>query len=126
MATPQANGHVKDLSLAAEGIKRIEWAAREMPVIEIIKSRFAQEKPLEEVSCAQLTSDSSQFGLEGSPTWVQDIRLIEPSRLLLWSRYSQEVRGCMPADHWRGWQRPEGHSKLQHHDRRPIGYAGLA
>ena len=41
----------------------------------------AQEKPLEEVSCAQLTSDSSQFGLEGSPTWVQDIRLIEPSRL---------------------------------------------
>ena len=41
----------------------------------------AQEKPLEEVSCSVLTSDLSQFGIEGSPTWVDDIRLIEPTRL---------------------------------------------
>ncbi len=40
----------------------------------------AQDKPVEEVSCAQLTDDLSQFGLEGSPTWVEDIRLVEPTR----------------------------------------------
>ena len=41
----------------------------------------AQEMPVEEVNCAQLSSDPSQFGAEGSPTYVQDIRLVEPDRL---------------------------------------------
>ena len=41
----------------------------------------AKKKPVEEVSCAQLSSDISQFGISGSPTWVQDIRLVEPDRL---------------------------------------------
>ena len=41
----------------------------------------AQENPVEEISCAQLSSDVSQFGIDGSPTWVQDIRLVEPDRL---------------------------------------------
>ncbi len=38
-------------------------------------------KPVEEVSCAQLSDDTSQFGAEGSPTWVNEIRLVEPNRL---------------------------------------------
>ena len=37
---------VKDLSLAGDGVKRIEWAAREMPVLEQIRERFSREKPL--------------------------------------------------------------------------------
>jgi electron transfer flavoprotein alpha subunit len=41
----------------------------------------AQSKPLEQMSCAQLSADASQFGAAGSPTWVQDIRLVEPGRL---------------------------------------------
>lgn len=41
----------------------------------------AQETPIEEVNCSQLSSDLSQFGISGSPTWVQDIRLVEPDRL---------------------------------------------
>ena len=41
----------------------------------------AQEKPLEEVNCSQFSADPSQFGASGSPTWVQDIRLVEPARL---------------------------------------------
>ena len=40
----------------------------------------AQEKPVAEVTCAQLTDDLSQLGLDGSPTWVEDIRLVEPTR----------------------------------------------
>ena len=41
----------------------------------------AQEKPLDELSCSDLTADLTQFGVEGSPTWVDDIRLVEPARL---------------------------------------------
>ncbi|PKB64086.1 MAG: hypothetical protein BZY80_04120 [SAR202 cluster bacterium Io17-Chloro-G2] len=41
----------------------------------------AQGKPLEELGCAELSSDLSQFGEQGSPTWVQDIRMLEPDRL---------------------------------------------
>jgi electron transfer flavoprotein alpha subunit len=41
----------------------------------------AGQKPVEEVTCAQLSADPSLFGLTGSPTWVQDIRLIQPNRL---------------------------------------------
>ena len=41
----------------------------------------AQDKPIEEMGCSDLTGDRSQFGSEGSPTWVEDIRLVEPSRL---------------------------------------------
>ena len=41
----------------------------------------AEEKPFEELSCADLQADVSQLGADGSPTWVQDIRLVEPARL---------------------------------------------
>ena len=40
----------------------------------------AATKPIEEISCADLSSDMSLFGEGGSPTWVQDIRLVEPDR----------------------------------------------
>ena len=37
---------IKDPSLAEAGRKRIEWAAREMPVVKIIRERFSIEQPL--------------------------------------------------------------------------------
>ena len=37
---------VKDLSLAALGKKRIEWAGKDMPVLKLIGERFSKEKPL--------------------------------------------------------------------------------
>src|SRR6266404_4339566 len=37
---------VKDLSLAAQGKKRILWADSDMPVLARIRERFAREKPL--------------------------------------------------------------------------------
>ena len=40
----------------------------------------AETKPLQEVTCAHLSPDSSPFGAEGSPTWVEEIRLVEPNR----------------------------------------------
>ncbi len=38
-------------------------------------------KPVDEVNCALLSDDTSQFGAQGSPTWVNEIRLVEPNRL---------------------------------------------
>src|ERR671938_1760178 len=37
---------VKDLALADEGKRRIEWADRQMPVLAAIRERFASEQPL--------------------------------------------------------------------------------
>jgi len=37
--------------------------------------------PPEELSATDLTSDLSQFGADGSPTWVDEIRLVEPNRM---------------------------------------------
>ena len=37
---------VKNIELAAEGRKRIEWAELEMPVLRTIRERFEKEKPL--------------------------------------------------------------------------------
>ena len=41
----------------------------------------AETKPTQQVSCADLSDDLSQFGADGSPTWVNEIRLVEPDRL---------------------------------------------
>src|SRR6059058_5014389 len=37
---------VKDLALAEEGKRRIEWADRQMPVLAAIRERFARDQPL--------------------------------------------------------------------------------
>ena len=48
MTTPVAlpPHDVNDLGLADEGVRRIEWAEREMPVLRLIRERFARELPL--------------------------------------------------------------------------------
>src|SRR5499427_9252350 len=45
MATTQRHD-VKDLALASEGVRRIGWADRQMPVLAAIRERFATEQPL--------------------------------------------------------------------------------
>ena len=41
----------------------------------------AATKPVDEMNCAMLSDDATQFGSQGSPTWVNEIRLVEPNRL---------------------------------------------
>ena len=48
----QVKSDVKDLSLAAAGYQRIEWAAREMAVVRSIRERFAKEKPFSGIRIA--------------------------------------------------------------------------
>ena len=52
MATTQRYD-VKDLELAAEGVRRIAWADRQMPVLAAIRERFEREQPLagHRISC---------------------------------------------------------------------------
>lgn len=45
-STGTAEFDIKDLGLAPDGKRRIEWAEREMPVLRLIRDRFATEKPL--------------------------------------------------------------------------------
>ena len=66
MATKQAKGDVKDLSLAQEGVNRIEWAGREMPVVNLIRERFSKEKPLAGVrvaACLHVTTETANLAL---------------------------------------------------------------
>ena len=44
---PSKRHDVKDLKLAAQGKKRIDWADQHMPVVRSIRERFAKEKPLQ-------------------------------------------------------------------------------
>src|ERR671927_581483 len=63
-ATPSVEFDVKDISLSGQGRQRIEWAEREMPVLRLIRERFAEEKPLDGVklvACAHITTETANL-----------------------------------------------------------------
>lgn len=57
---------IANASLAPEGIRRIEWAAREMPVLELIRARFARDKPLAGTriaACLHVTTETANLAI---------------------------------------------------------------
>jgi adenosylhomocysteinase len=63
-ATRSLEFDVKDIGLAKQGKQRIEWAEREMPVLRLIRERFAEEKPLKGlklVACAHITTETANL-----------------------------------------------------------------
>ncbi len=55
---------IKDISLANNGKKRIEWARRQMPVLQIIRERYEKEKPLKGVkiaACLHVTVETANL-----------------------------------------------------------------
>jgi adenosylhomocysteinase len=63
-ATGSVEFDVKDIGLASNGKQRIEWAEREMPVLRLIRERFAEEKPLSGVklvACAHITTETANL-----------------------------------------------------------------
>ena len=55
---------VADLSLAAQGMRRIAWADRHMPVLASIRERFAKEKPLAGerlAACLHVTTETANL-----------------------------------------------------------------
>jgi adenosylhomocysteinase len=66
MATeqPSIQYDIKDINLAPQGKQRIEWADREMPVLRLIRERFAAERPLtgvKLVACAHITTETANL-----------------------------------------------------------------
>ncbi len=66
MGTTNSPGDVKDITLASEGVRRINWAEREMPVLRQIKERFIKEKPLKGLriaGCLHVTSETANLAI---------------------------------------------------------------
>jgi len=54
--------HIRDRELQGEGRKRIAWARRRMPVLELIEERFKKEKPLKSINiaaCLHVTTETA-------------------------------------------------------------------
>ncbi len=59
-----ANYDIKDIKLAEGGRRRIEWAAREMPVLQRINERFERERPLAGMrlsACLHVTTETANL-----------------------------------------------------------------
>ena len=64
--TTSTRGDVKDLSLAPRGKGRIEWAAKDMPVLRLIRERFAKDLPLKGVrmsGCLHITTETANLAI---------------------------------------------------------------
>ena len=66
MTVQKTKGDVKDLSLAQAGVDRIQWAGREMPVVNMITERFRKERPLEGLkmaACLHVTTETANLAI---------------------------------------------------------------
>ncbi len=64
MATTAPRHDVKDLALASQGVTKIEWAERQMPVLATIRERFEREQPLAGYrvsACLHVTSETANL-----------------------------------------------------------------
>ena len=56
--------HIRDKKLAPQGRRRIEWAESMMPVLRLIRKRFAKKKPLKKRRigcCLHVTSETANL-----------------------------------------------------------------
>src|SRR5437016_3453949 len=55
---------VKDINLAEKGQQRIDWARQSMGVLDLIRKRFAKEKPLDGLrlsACLHVTTETANL-----------------------------------------------------------------
>jgi adenosylhomocysteinase len=60
------NYDIKDIKLAGEGKKLIDWAGRDMRVLKLIKDRFSKQRPLKGVTlstCLHVTSETANLAI---------------------------------------------------------------
>jgi len=58
------NYDIKDINLAPEGKKRIEWADNDMPVLQLVREKFEKEKPLagkKMSACLHMTAETANL-----------------------------------------------------------------
>ena len=56
--------HIKDINLAEHGMFRMQWAAKEMPVLDLIEKRFKEERPFEGIrvgAAMHVTSETANL-----------------------------------------------------------------
>jgi adenosylhomocysteinase len=61
---PTRRYDVRDLALADDGVRRIEWADRQMPVLAAIRERFARDQPLRGrriSACLHVTAETANL-----------------------------------------------------------------
>ena len=66
MTASQIESDVANLSLAPDGVKRTEWAEREMPVLRLIREQFRRDRPLEGqrlAACLHVTSETANLAV---------------------------------------------------------------
>jgi adenosylhomocysteinase len=66
LSVASVRSDVADIGLADEGRRLIDWAAREMPVLKLVRERFGQEKPLHGLrlsGCLHITSETANLAL---------------------------------------------------------------
>ncbi|HVB99737.1 MAG TPA: adenosylhomocysteinase [Candidatus Dormibacteraeota bacterium] len=59
-------GDVKDIALADQGKRKIEWANQQMPVLQTIRKRFIKEQPLKGLrvsACLHVTSETANLAI---------------------------------------------------------------
>ncbi|HLG78417.1 MAG TPA: adenosylhomocysteinase [Ktedonobacteraceae bacterium] len=64
--TTSIRGDVRDVALAPRGKDRIEWAAKDMPVLRLIRERFAKDQPLQGVrisGCLHITTETANLAI---------------------------------------------------------------
>src|ERR1700680_2796834 len=64
--TTSIHGDVKDISLTVRGKDRIEWAAKEMPVLRLLRERFAKDLPLKGIrmsGCLHITTETANLAI---------------------------------------------------------------
>ncbi len=98
VATPTKPQYdIKDINLAAQGRQRIEWAAREMPVLRQIQERFAKEKPFAGIrltACCHVTTETASLAI-ALKAGGADALLIASNPLST----QDDVAACLVADH---------------------------
>ena len=66
MSTNTLQGEIRDPALASEGLRNIEWAGQEMPVLRLLRERFSRERPLEGLrisACLHVTAETANLAL---------------------------------------------------------------
>jgi adenosylhomocysteinase len=64
MSRGKVNHDIRDIELADKGKLRVEWAERTMPVVRMIRERFAKERPLEGQrlsACLHVTTETANL-----------------------------------------------------------------
>src|SRR4051812_31070992 len=55
---------IKDIALAANGKRRIEWAERDMPVLQAVRAKFEKEQPFAGknlAACLHVTAETANL-----------------------------------------------------------------